>query len=83
MSVISKLLHRHEEALEQPVEEEDLRCPHTSLVPHWDDPATLGKPEFARYQCESCHEEFTYQQTEQLLHSTLPPQEPTPPPSEA
>ena len=73
MSVIGKIFHRQDDATEEVVE--DLKCPHTSLVPHWDDPETLGKPELARYQCESCHEEFTYQQTEQLMHATLPPQE--------
>lgn len=74
MSVLGKLLHRNEEATGHAVDE-DLHCPHTSLVPHWDEPGTLGKPELARYQCESCHEEFNYQQTQQLLHGTLPPQE--------
>lgn len=74
MSVFGKLLHRNEEAAE-PVVEADPKCPHTSLVPHWDNPEQLGKPELARYQCESCQEQFNYAQTEQLMHAGLPPQQ--------
>jgi hypothetical protein len=35
-------------------------CPHTILIPGWDNADDMGNDEKAtRFTCESCHQEFT------------------------
>ncbi|MEO8458480.1 MAG: hypothetical protein ABI559_11805 [Chloroflexota bacterium] len=42
-------------------------CPHTAMVPHWDQPGDMGKVELATYKCESCSRTFSYQEAQQFL----------------
>ena len=45
-------------------------CEHVLLVPHWDDPATMGIEEKASsYGCNSCDETFTREE-EEILRGT-------------
>jgi len=38
----------------------EVLCPHTVLIPSWDNAADMGPEEKAiRFTCESCHQEFT------------------------
>ena len=42
-------------------------CPHTVLVARWDSVADMGHEDKAtRFMCETCHEEFTPEQTKDL-----------------
>ena len=35
-------------------------CPHTVLIPFWDNASDMGREEKAsRFTCESCHQEFS------------------------
>src|SRR5207244_560157 len=43
-------------------------CPHSALVPRWDELADMGKPEkVSRYICESCHQDFSREEGERVL----------------
>jgi len=45
-------------------------CPHTVLLPRWDNLADMGKEDRAsRYVCDSCHETFPREEAEQLRAS--------------
>ena len=43
------------------------QCPHTSLSPHWQEPADMGKKELASYTCDSCGQIFNYAEARQYL----------------
>jgi hypothetical protein len=47
-------------------------CPHTSLVPHWDRPANMGKKDLAVYTCEACGHQFDYAQARTFLETPPP-----------
>lgn len=43
-------------------------CAHATLVPHWDNPDNMGKPELATsWTCASCEQEFTPEERERLV----------------
>jgi transposase-like protein len=42
-------------------------CPHTALVPHWDDAADMGKEDkITSYKCEACQDTFSHEEGERL-----------------
>jgi hypothetical protein len=47
-------------------------CPHTALIPHWDQPDNMGKKELAVYTCESCGHQFDYTQARDFLEAPPP-----------
>lgn len=65
MGLLDKLLRRGGEAA---IQEQEVLCPHTALVPKWDRPEDIGKEELiVRYHCEGCGQDFTKEEGERLL----------------
>jgi transposase-like protein len=61
MSILDKLLGRHKASPAAAVI--DVPCPHTTLVPHWDSLADMGKEDkVSRFTCDSCGEAFSAEQ---------------------
>lgn len=57
MGLFSKL--RGKEKTVAPLEEEEVRCPHVTLTPHWDQPEDMGKDELASsFTCQACGQTF-------------------------
>ena len=66
---LPKLFRKREEA-PAPAEEPGPVCPHSALIPHWDDPNDMGKPErVSDYRCDACGERFSRRQAERLLNA--------------
>ena len=47
-------------------------CPHTALVPRWDNLHDMGSEDRASgFICEACHQEFTPQQASSLKQESV------------
>jgi hypothetical protein len=69
MGILDKIFGRYDRPT-QPEDESvptEESCPHTALVPHWDNPADMGVKERAEYRCESCGQTFSYEDALQFL----------------
>jgi hypothetical protein len=50
------------------IPDEDVPCPHGSLVPRWDRPEDMGKSEMvSTYLCESCGRSFSREDGKRLM----------------
>ena len=57
MGFLDRLLHRTSTATEAAA---STTCPHTALLPRWDNLADLGQLErVTGYHCDSCGKDFT------------------------
>jgi hypothetical protein len=55
-----KFLHRDQEDSAPLPQHGTTECPHSVLIPHWDNVADMGKTERAdSFRCDACHREFT------------------------
>jgi hypothetical protein len=65
MGLLDKLFGKSKQATT--VAEPAAACPHTVLVPRWDNVQDMGHEEKAtRYMCEACREMFTPAQAREL-----------------
>ena len=54
-----------EDRSDEPVEQ--VACPHTTLIPRWDNAADVGKLDRAtRFLCEGCNQEFDAEEADRL-----------------
>lgn len=61
---------RGDEAATPTSEHAQVACPHTSMVPRWDNLEDMGHQDrVSGYRCDACHEEFTAQQGHELQDS--------------
>ena len=45
-------------------------CPHTTMVPRWDNADDIGKADrVSAYHCEGCNKLFTREEAEALRHT--------------
>jgi hypothetical protein len=68
MGILQRIFGRTEKS--GPAIEQDStpdNCPHTALVPHWDNPADMGDKTRAMYRCEACGATFDYDSAVQFL----------------
>ena len=63
--VLDKFLHRTQpSAAPRP---NAVACPHTTLIPRWDQAADMGhEARVSSYTCEACQQHFTAQQGQRL-----------------
>ncbi|TMF09519.1 MAG: hypothetical protein E6I38_06075 [Chloroflexi bacterium] len=72
MGFLDRLFGRKTGTETAPAKEEemiaDVRCPHGSLVAHWDEPQAMGKSDAVSYYiCESCGERFSPEQGQRFM----------------
>jgi len=72
MGFLDRLFGRKTGTETAPAKEEemiaDVRCPHGSLVAHWDEPQAMGKSDAVSYYiCESCGERFSREQGQRFM----------------
>jgi hypothetical protein len=61
-----KRLHRTEQPA-PPAEPADHKCPHSVLIPRWEDMADMGNEGRASgFRCDACGEEFTPSEAQAL-----------------
>ncbi len=66
MRFLKRLLGRGDEPPPEEAASEEA-CPHTSLVPHWDSPDDMGKPDaVSSYLCEACQANFSREEGDRL-----------------
>ncbi len=69
---LPKLFHKGEKTASPPAAADEAQpvCPHSVLIPHWDDPNDMGKPErVMEYTCDACGERFSRRQAERLRNA--------------
>ena len=50
------------------ITEEEVPCPHTALVPHWDNAEDMGKADrVTTYLCTACFRTFSREEAEASL----------------
>ena len=58
---------RKEEPVAEAPEDTTISCPHTALIPRWDNPEDMGKEDRAsRFYCEACGQTFSPEETQAL-----------------
>ena len=68
MRMLNKLLHRTQPVA--PASPHAAACPHTTLIPRWDEAADMGhEARVSSYTCEACQQRFTAQQGQRLRHT--------------
>ena len=59
-----------EDAATMTSEHAQVACPHTSMVPRWDNLDDMGHEDrISGYRCDSCHESLSAEQGHQLRES--------------
>jgi len=65
MGIIDRLLHRTSTA--KPAASGFTTCPHTALLPRWDNLADMGQlGRVTGYHCDSCGKDFTPAEVQRL-----------------
>jgi hypothetical protein len=69
MGFLSRLFGRKGAEPTPATEVAERSCPHTAIVPRWDNAADIGKNALVTaYSCESCGALFTREEGERLLN---------------
>jgi hypothetical protein len=67
MGILDKLRGSSKEKESTPLVVEVPPCPHTTLRPHWDNPADMGYEDRAEtFTCEGCHQTFSQEEVRAL-----------------
>jgi transposase-like protein len=69
MNLIRRLLGQKEEmgVPEADIEAAETKCPHTTLIPHWDSAEAMGQADqISHFECESCKQTFSREDGERL-----------------
>lgn len=69
MGLLDKLFGRKKDAEPEASEAAvATECPHTALVPRWDQAEDMGKDDrISRYVCEACQREFSSEEGARIL----------------
>lgn len=68
MGFLSRLFGGKKEAPPEEVAASAAECPHTALVPRWENAGDMGKEELiSGYRCEGCGNSFSREEGDQLL----------------
>jgi hypothetical protein len=70
MGFLSKILNREQTpAKSEPI---TVVCPHTILIPHWDNIDDMGKEDLATsFACQSCSETFTAEEAKEVRATAM------------